>query len=91
MVIKTLIRDISGMIMALSFMSCYLPQIIRIIKTKSSSDISPTMIVLGLIGYITGLIYMYTNVFGLWWFCNYVTGIISSAILFYYWFKHRND
>jgi len=86
-----LIRDISGMIMTLSFMSCYIPQILKIIKTESSSDISPTMIILGLIGYITGMIYMYTNVFGIWWFLNYATGIVTSTVLFYYWFKHRND
>jgi len=91
MIVKTLIRDASGMIMALSFMSCYFPQILRIIKTKSSSDVSPTMIILGLVGYITGLIYMYTNVFGLWWFFNYTTGIVSSSVLLYYWFKHRKD
>jgi uncharacterized protein with PQ loop repeat len=91
MISKTLIRDISGMVMTLSFMLCYLPQILKIIKTKSSSDLSPSMIILGLMGYITGMIYMYTNVFGIWWFLNYFTGIISSAILFYYWFKHRND
>ena len=91
MISKDLIRDISGMIMTLSFMSCYIPQIIKIIKTESSSDLSPTMIVLGLVGYITGMIYMYSNVFGIWWFLNYFTGIISSSVLFYYWFKHRND
>jgi len=91
MISKDLVRDISGMIMTVSFMLCYIPQIIKIIKTESSSDLSPTMIVLGLVGYITGMIYMYSNVFGIWWFLNYFTGIISSSVLFYYWFKHRND
>ena len=91
MISKALIRDISGMIMTLSFMSCYIPQILKIVKTRSSSDLSPSMIVLGLFGYISGMIYMYTNVFGLWWFLNYFTGIITSTVLFYYWFKHRND
>jgi len=88
---KELIRDISGAIMTLSFMSCYIPQIIKIIKTKSSSDLSPSMIFLGLSGYVFGMIYMITNVFGLWWFLNYLTGIISSFVLLYYWFKHRKN
>lgn len=91
MIVKNIVRDISGMIMTLSFMMCYFPQIVRIIKTKSSSDLSPSMIMLGLVGYISGMIYMFTNVFGIWWFMNYFTGIISSTVLFYYWFKHRND
>ena len=88
---KELIRDISGAIMTLSFMSCYIPQIIKIIKTKSSSDLSPSMIFLGLSGYVFGMVYMITNVFGLWWFLNYLTGIISSFVLLYYWYKHRNN
>ena len=86
---KALARDISGAIMALSFMSCYIPQIRKIIKTESSSDISPTMIILGLSGYILGMLYMFLNVFGTWWFLNYLTGIISSSFLLYYWYKHR--
>jgi len=88
--IKSLARDISGAIMAISFMLCYLPQIRKIIKTRSSSDISPTMIFLGLSGYIFGMIYMFLNVFGTWWFLNYLTGIISSLSLLYYWYRHRN-
>jgi len=83
------IKHISGAIMALAFMSCYIPQITRIIKTKSSKDLSPVMIILGLIGYISGIIYMFSNVFGLWWFLNYTTGIATSLILLYYWNKHK--
>jgi uncharacterized protein with PQ loop repeat len=89
--IKSLARDVSGAIMAIGFMSCYIPQIARIIKTRSSADISPLMIIFGLIGYIFGMIYMFLNVFGLWWFFNYTSGIVTSLVLFYYWFKHRND
>ena len=89
MLIKQIIKDLSGAIMAISFMLCYLPQILKIIKTQSSSDISPTMIFLGLSGYIFGMIYMFLNVFGTWWFLNYLTGIISSLFLLYYWYKHR--
>ena len=87
--IKEVIKEVSGAIMTLSFMSCYIPQIIKIIKTQSSTDISLLMIILGLSGYIFGMIYMYTNVFGIWWFLNYATGIFSSAALLYYWYKHR--
>lgn len=90
MVVKAIARDVSGAIMAISFMLCYLPQILKIIKTRSSVDVSPTMIFLGLSGYIFGMIYMFLNVFGTWWFLNYMTGIISSLFLLYYWYRHRN-
>ena len=89
--IKATVRDVSGFIMVAGFMLCYLPQIIKIIKTESSGDLSPAMIILGLVGYIAGMTYMFTNVFGIWWFLNYFTGMISSTILLYYWFKHKND
>jgi len=86
---KEVIREVSGAVMTLAFMSCYLPQIIKIIKTESSTDVSPLMIILGLVGYIFGMIYMLTNVFGIWWFLNYSTGIVTSLILLYFWYKHK--
>lgn len=84
-----LMREIAGIAMALSFMLCFIPQIYKIIKTKSSHDLSPIMIILSISGYTFGLIYMYLNVFGLWWFMNYVTGIITSGVLLYFWAKYR--
>jgi uncharacterized protein with PQ loop repeat len=89
MTLREIIRDFSGFIMTAAFMSCYIPQILKIVRTKSSTDVSPGMIYLGLIGYIFGMIYMLTNVFGIWWFLNYFTGIISSSFLLYYWYKHK--
>ena len=86
---KCIARDVSGAIMAIAFMLCYLPQILKIVRTQSSTDVSPAMIILGLVGYIFGMIYMFLNVFGLWWFLNYLTGLVSSSFLLYYWYKHR--
>ena len=89
---REFIKEFSGAAMAISFMLCYVPQIIKIVKYRSSSDISPLMIIFGLSGYAFGLVYMFaSNVFGLWWFANYLTGIITSTILYYYWYKHKND
>ena len=86
---KEILKQASGMIMMFSFMLCYLPQIIKIYKTESSKDVSVTMIVLGLVGYIFGMVYMFCNEFGIWWFLNYFSGIVSSLFLFYFWYKHR--
>jgi uncharacterized protein with PQ loop repeat len=86
---KEIIKEVSGAIMTVSFMLCYVPQIHKIIKHESSKDISLWMIMLGMSGYVFGMIYMYSNTFGLWWFLNYFTGIITSLILLYYWYKHK--
>jgi uncharacterized protein with PQ loop repeat len=86
---KEVLREIAGIGMALSFMLCFVPQIYKIIKTKSSHDLSPYMIALSLSGYTLGLVYMYLNIYGLWWFMNYTTGIISSGFLFYFWAKYK--
>jgi len=86
---KTFIKEFSGAAMVLSFMLCYVPQILKIIKHESSKDISPIMIFLGISGYTFGLIYMLCTGFGIWWFLNYVSGIITSAVLLFYWYKHK--
>lgn len=77
------------MLMTLSFMFCLIPQIVKIIKTKSSKDISPHMILLSMSGYFFGLIYMFMTTFGLWWFLNYVTGMFTASVLLYFWNKNK--
>ena len=83
-----IIREVSGALMALSFMTSLVPQILKIIKTKSSDDLSPLMIALCFSGYFFGMIYMYFNVFGFWWFMNYTTGMVTSIALFVVWLKN---
>ncbi len=86
---KEIIKQIAGAAMVISFMLCYVPQIHKIIKTKSATDISPLMILFGISGYVFGLIYMMSTEFGIWWFLNYTTGIVTSCFLLYYWYKHK--
>ena len=52
------IKEFSGAAMVLSFMLCYVPQIMKIIKHESSKDISPIMIWLGISGYTLSLIHI---------------------------------
>lgn len=75
--------------MTISFMACYLPQIYKIIKTKSSSDVSLLMMVFSFLGYVFGLLYMACTGFEIWWFLNYFSGIVTSIVLFYYWQKYK--
>jgi uncharacterized protein with PQ loop repeat len=86
---KEFIKEFSGAAMVVSFMLCYVPQIMKIIKHESSKDVSTMMIWLGISGYTFGLIYMMCTGFGIWWFLNYTSGLVTSAVLLYYWYKHK--
>jgi uncharacterized protein with PQ loop repeat len=88
---KTYIAEIFGIIMTLAFMFCYVPQIIKIYKNKSSEDVSLMLILMSIVGYTSGMVYMFLTAFGLWWFLNYCVGLIMCSILVYAWFKFRKD
>lgn len=88
---KEIITESFGIIMMLSFMFCYIPQIIKIFKNRSSNDVSLMLILMSIVGYISGMIYMFLTRFGIWWFLNYCVGLIMCSILVYAWFKFKND
>lgn len=85
------IKETAGLFMMMSFMLCLVPQIIKIVKTKSANDLSPYMIVLSMSGYLFGLIYMFLTGFGLWWFLNYTTGMVTASVLLYFWYIYKNN
>jgi uncharacterized protein with PQ loop repeat len=87
---KEMIRELAGFIMVFSFMFCYLPQIIKIYKNKSSKGASLMLVIMCIVGYISGLVYMFLTTFGLWWFLNYFVGLIMCVILLYAWFKYKD-
>jgi uncharacterized protein with PQ loop repeat len=84
-----IIREIAGALMVFCFMFCYIPQIVKIYKNKSSRDVSLMLILMSIGGYISGLVYMTLNGFGLWWFLNYCTGLVMCGILVHAWFKYK--
>ena len=45
-------EKVLGIIYNFCFISCYVPQIIKILKTKSASDVSTLLFWLSIIGYI---------------------------------------
>lgn len=87
----TLIKEIAGIVMTLCFMFCYIPQILKICKNKSSKDVSLMLVIMSMCGYISGMIYLFLGDFGLWWFMNYCTGIVMCSILIWAWFKYKQD
>ena len=88
---QEIIKEIAGIAMMLCFMLCYIPQIVKIFKNKSSRDVSLMLIVMSIGGYISGMVYMFLGTFGLWWFLNYCTGLIMCSTLGYAWFKYKKD
>jgi uncharacterized protein with PQ loop repeat len=86
---KDIIRESAGIIMAMCFMFCYVPQIVKIIKTKSSKDVSLSLIFMCMGGYTFGLLYMSLTTFALWIFLNYSLGLVMSSVLVYICFKYK--
>lgn len=84
-----LVKEIAGIAMTLCFMFCYIPQILKIYKNKSSRDVSLMLVLMSMGGYISGMVYLFLGDFGLWWFMNYCTGIVMCTILIWAWFKYR--
>lgn len=70
-----MITNIFGLLMCLGFGACYVPQIIKIYKTKSVDDISIPQYWLTILGYSSATLYMFFTGFGWWWLLNYATGI----------------
>ena len=88
---RAFLTEFFGIIMTLSFMLCYVPQIIKIYKSRSSEGLSLTLVVMCIVGYISGICYMFLTKFGLWWFINYSVGLTMCIILIITWFKFKKD
>ena len=88
---KETLAQIFGIIMTISFMFCYVPQIVTIYKNKFSRGLSLGLILMSICGYISGMAYMFLTQFGIWWFANYSVGLIMCIVLVYAWFKFRKN
>jgi len=86
---REIVREVAGAVMVLCFMFCYVPQIIKIFKNKSSHDVSLMLILMSIGGYLSGLVYMSLNQYGLWWLLNYCSGLAMCTVLVYTWFKYK--
>ena len=82
------IGEFFGALMVICFICCYIPQIVKMVRNKSSKDVSLLMIILTAGGYTSGMIYMLSTEFGIWWFLNYGIGLIMCVILTVCWFRY---
>ena len=84
--IPEIIKQTSGILLSVCFAIAYFPQIIRMIRNKSSKDVSLGMLILNLVGYSSGLIYITTNEIARFWvMVNYVSGICMTILTVFFW------
>ena len=79
-------------ITSICFAMCYIPQIIKIIKTRSVDDISIWLFTISMVGYLCGLIYFILN-WKLSMLTNYGPGLIFCIwiVVMYFKFKKKGD
>ncbi|MAH44154.1 hypothetical protein CL614_10645 [archaeon] len=78
--------NIFGAILAISFSGAYIPQIVKMIRRKRSSDVSLMMLFINAIGYYCGLGYvLMKEVDAIWLTLNYVLGFSMTALCIITW------
>lgn len=72
-----MITTLLGLIMCFGFTFGYVPQLIKLYRTKSSNDISVGQYYLTIFGYLGALFYTISlRLFGFWLILNYLSGIL---------------
>ena len=87
---STLLENFLGFVYNVCFISCYWPQIIKSLKTKSVQDVSIALFIISIIGYLSATAYAVIK-FGLdfWLLANYVLSGISSAFMVCVYYKYK--
>lgn len=82
---ESAIHQLSGILMTICYLLCNIPQIIKIIKTKSAKDISVGFIWLSIAGHSFATIYASFGINNIWIFVCYGGGLLSCLILLVLW------
>ena len=73
---------IIGWLYTICFAICYIPQIVKSLTTKKVDDISVSLFVLSLLGYISAIIYTLSDIgFNPILITNYIFGAICSLLM----------
>ena len=71
-----------GWLYTICFAVCYIPQIVKSLTTKKVDDISVSLFVLSLLGYISAIIYTLSDIgFNPILITNYIFGAICSLLM----------
>jgi len=86
-----ILKEFFGIAMAACFVTCYIPQILKIFKTKSSKDLSLLFVIMPMLGYISGLFYLtLSQSFVLWLVLNYTIGLVMTIFLLVIYYRYKN-
>ena len=79
-----------GICLTVSFSAAYIPQIIKMIRRKSSGDVSLIMLLINAIGYYCGLGYVLIKEVNAYWLLfNYSMGLIMTVLCIIVWFCYK--
>ena len=82
--------DIIGWFYTLCFAICYIPQIYKSLKTKKVDDVSVTLFMLSLTGYIAAIVYTLGEIgLNIILMTNYIFGSLCSLIMIITFFYYR--
>ena len=83
-------EEFLGFTYTVCFISCYWPQIIKCVRTKSVEDVSLLLFVLSVVGYVAAIIYTITKIgFDFWLLINYGLSLLSAIFMLGVWFKYK--
>lgn len=79
-----------GLVYTVCFSTCIWPQITKSVKTKKVEDVSISLFILSIIGYVSAISYTILRVgFDFWWLINYCLSLLSAIIMVILWFRYK--
>lgn len=79
-----------GIVYTICFAVCIWPQIFKSIKTKKVEDVSVSLFIFSIIGYISAIFYTIIKVgFDFWWILNYSLSLFSALVMLIVFFKYK--
>ena len=82
--------EVIGWFYTLCFAICYIPQIYKSLKTKKVDDVSVTLFMLSLTGYIAAIVYTLGEIgLNIILITNYIFGSLCSLIMIITFFFYR--
>lgn len=81
--------DVFGFIMTVCFITCYIPQAIKIVKTKSVKDISPMMYVIAALGNYFAILYGVGGEMKSWLVIESAVCLVLTCLVLGLWYKYE--
>ena len=82
-------NDVFGILMTVCFITCYIPQMIKIVKTKSVKDISPMMYVIATLGNLFAILYGVGGEIKPWLVIESFVCLILTCLVLGLWYKYE--